>query len=55
MGENRRDDAHYTLQRHYPGRFPNTEKERFRHIYEAGAKEQMAVAERAAYYPARER
>jgi hypothetical protein len=33
----------------------NTEKERFRHIYETGAKEQMAVAERAAYYPARER
>ena len=31
------------------------EKERFRHIYETGAKEQMAVAERAAYYPARER
>lgn len=33
----------------------NTERERFRHIYEAGAKEQMAVAERAAYYPERER
>lgn len=51
----RDDSILFSEKTELPPFLSNTEKERFRHIYETGAKEQMAVAERAAYYPARER
>ncbi len=51
----RDDSILFSEKTELPPFLSNTEKERFRHIYEAGAKEQMAVAERAAYYPGRER
>lgn len=51
----RDDSILFSEKTELPPFLSNTEKERFRHIYEAGAKEQMAVAERAAYYPTRER